>query len=171
VRDELLFLLTVTATNDNGDLSPQTIQIPIRSMLLYNSKNISISRSHEDHNLEEVIDASDPVFGYIAYPLAQISADQCEWILDPKYNTNIVVSVPFIEVNNVNNQRPISWTIPYAPLMPPIMPTSTPVWNLPSGFDQSLMTHLPLPPIAMGQTNNWQDFARFIWGQLTLGNY
>jgi hypothetical protein len=171
-RDELLFLLTVTTKNTSTPPTRQTIRIPINSMLMYNSKNISTARSHDDHNLEEVIDtSSDPVFGYLAYQLALISANQCEWLLDPKYNTNIALSVPFVEVNGVNNNSPVSWTIPYAPLIIPIMPTNTPVWNLPSEFDQSLMTPLTLPPNEIHSENNWQDFARFVWGQLTQGNY
>jgi hypothetical protein len=53
------------------------------------------------------------------------------------------------------------------------MPTNTPAWNLPSTYDPNLtpMTPLTLPPIGMNQTNNWQDFARFVWGQITQGKY
>jgi hypothetical protein len=170
-RDELLFLLTVTTTIDEAKTAHQTIKIPIDSMILYNAENISIARRHDD--LEENIDTSlEPVYGYLAYPLALFSASECKWTLDPKYNTNIFVTVPFIEVGKVSNETPVIWTIPYAPLISPIMPTKTPVWNLPSGFDQSLMIPLASPPSGnINQTNNWQDFARFIWGQITLGKY
>jgi hypothetical protein len=139
---------------------------------MYNGENLTISRSHSDDNLRQLIDtSSDPVFGYLAYPLAIVSANQCKWVLNPKYNSNISISVPFVEVNGVNNQSPVSWTIPYVPLVNPIMPTNTPLWNLPAGFDLNLMTPLALPPSGMNQTNNWQDFARFVWNQITLGNY
>ena len=173
-RDELLFLLTVTTTNNNVNPIRHTIKIPIESMFMHNAENLTITHSHDDHNLEQLIDtSSDPVFGYLAYPLAQVSASQCKWILDPKYNTNIVITVPFIEVDGVNNNSPYSWTIPYAPLINPVMPTSTPAWILPSESDpnQYPMTPLTLPPNGINQTNYWQDFARFVWNQITLGNY
>ena len=147
----------------------------MESMVLHNAENLTISHSHDDYNLEQVIDtSSDPVFGYLAYPLTQFSASECKWILDPKYNTNIVIAVPYIEVDEVSNKNLLFWTIPYAPLMNPIMPTNTPVWNLPAGVDpnQYPMTPLTLPPSGnIDQTNNWQDFARFVWHQITLGNY
>ena len=171
-RNELLFLLTVITKNNSVNPTRKTMQIPIKSMLIYNAENVSSTRSHDDHNLEEVIDtSSDPVFGYLAYQLSQVSANQCRWILDPKYNTSIVVSVPSIEVNGVDNKSPVSWKIPYVPLISSIMPINTPVWNLPSGFDQSLMTPLTLPPSEIKSENYWQDFARFVWGQITQGNY
>ena len=139
---------------------------------MYNSKNISTARSHDDHNLEEVIDtSSDPVFGYLAYQLALISKDHCEWLLDPKYNTNIVLTVPFVEVNGVNNESPVSWTIPYVPLVSPIKPVNTPVWNLPTDFNENLLVPLAVPPNERNSDNDWQEFARFVWNQITLGKY
>ena len=171
-RDELLFLVTVTTTNDNANPTHHTIKIPIESMFLYNAENLEISRSHGDHNLELVLDTSlVPVSGYLAYPLALISASECKWVLDPKYNTNIVITLPFIEVDDVSNKNPIFWTIPYAPLISPIMPVNTPVWNLPAEFNQNLLAPQATPPSEINSDNSWQEFARFVWNQITLGNY
>jgi hypothetical protein len=41
----------------------------------------------------------------------------------------------------------------------------------PPEFDQNLMSSLAQPPSGINQTNNWQDFARFVWGQIMQGNY
>ncbi len=171
-RNELLFLLTVAMKNNNANTARHTIKIPIQSMTMYNAENLTIMHSHDDHNLEQVIDiSSNPVFGYLAYPLAQVAANECKWILDPKYNTNIVITVPYIEVNDINNKSPLFWTIPYISLMNPIVPSDTYVLPIPPGYDQTLMTPLTLPPSDINQTTYWQDFARFIWNQITLGNY
>jgi hypothetical protein len=172
-RDELLFLLTVTTTNNNVNPIRHTIKIPIQEIVMHNAENLTIMHSHDDHNLEQLIDtSSDPVFGYLAYPLS-VAASQCEWVLDPKYNTNIVITVPFLEVDGINNKTPYFWTIPYASLINPIIPTIAAVPTLPPVFDQNLypMTPLASPPSDINQASYWTDFARFIWNQITLGNY
>jgi hypothetical protein len=172
-RDELLFLLTVTTTNNNVTPIHHTIKIPIQEMVMHNAENLTIVHSHDDHNLEQLIDiSSGPVFGYLAYPLS-VTASQCEWVLDPKYNTNIVITVPSVDVDGVSDGIPYFWTIPYASLIVPIMPTAVTVPTLPPVFDQNIypMTPLALPPSDINQANYWQDFARFVWNQITLGNY
>lgn len=138
---------------------------------MHNAEKITIIHSHNDHNLEQVIDTSaGPVFGYLGYPLSLVSAEQCRWILDPKFNTNIVITVPFLEVDSANNNTAYFWTIPYAPLFDLNLPPDLPDFNMPAGFDTNLMTPLPLPPSDINQANYWQDFGRYIWGQVTLGN-
>jgi len=170
-RNELLFLLTVTATNNNLYSTRHTIRIPIQEMVMHNAEKITIVHSHNDHNLEQVIDTSSvPVFGYLGYPLSLVSADQCRWILDPKYNTNIVITVPFLEVDSTNKKTSYFWTIPYAPLIDLNLPPDLPNFNMPAGFDTNLMAPLATPPSDTKQPNYWQDFASFIWGQVTLGN-
>jgi hypothetical protein len=174
LREELLFLVTVTMTNDNTNATRHTIKIPIESMTLNNAENLTISRSHDDHNLELLIDtSSEPVFGYLAYPLTQVLASQCKWILDPKYNTNIVITLPYIEVDGTSNKTPLSWTIPYAPLMNPIAPSNVAIPTLPPGYDANITPLIPsiLPPIGMSQNSNWQEFAKFVWGQITLSQF
>jgi hypothetical protein len=141
-------------------------------MVMHNAENLTIIHNHDDHNLEEVIDtSSEPVSGYLGYPLSQVTADQCKWVLDPKYNTNIVISLPFLEVDGINNQNPYSWTIPYAPLMNLNLPPDAPNFNIPLGFDQNLMAPLTVPPSDINQASYWQDFARYVWHRITLGNY
>ena len=171
-RDELLFLLTVTSSNsDNINLIRHKIKIPIGDMRLNNAENLFVQPTHDDHNLEQIIDTtSGPVFGYLAYPLTIFSGGQCKWVLDPKYNTNIVISVPYIEVDGVNRE-PFSWTISYTSLIDSILPSEVPDFNPPAGFDTSLITPMALPPTETSQIDYWQNFAMFVWGQLTLGKY
>lgn len=171
-RDELLFLFTVTTTNGNN-FTPvkHTVKIPIDRMTLNNSENLKAVPNHDDHNLEQPIDTtSEPVFGYLAYPLAMYSGNQCKWILDPKYNTNIVITVPTIEVDGEGNGQ-YSWTIPYVSLFGSAMPPEAPNFYLPPDFDINLMTPLALPPNELSNPNYLQDFGRYIWNQITLGSY
>jgi hypothetical protein len=171
-RNELLFLLTITTTNNgNLNLRPHTIDIPMSQMDLVNGEDLQIVPNHDDHNLDQPIQSSSkPVFGYFAYPLAVLANDECKWILEPKYNTNIVITVPTIQVDGVNG-GPYTWTIPYSPLIHVEAPPDPPVLMKPPEFDQNLMSSLAQPPSGINQTNNWQDFARFVWGQIMQGNY
>jgi hypothetical protein len=171
-RDELLFMLTVTMTNaNNPSLIRHTIKIPIQEMVMHNAENLTIIHNHDDHNLEQIIDtSSNPVFGYLGYPLA-VQTSQCKGVLDPRYNTNIVITIPYLEVDGASNKTPYFWTVPYSPLLKINLPPGVPNFILPPGFDTNLMTPLPLPPNDINQASYWQDFARFVWNQLTLGNY
>jgi hypothetical protein len=171
-RDELLFLLTISITNNGlASIAPHTIDIPIKDMALTNGEDLPISPKHDDHILDQPISSlSKPVFGYLAYPLAVMTNSECKWILEPKYNTSIVVTVPIIQLDGVG-QGPYTWTIPYSSLINAHILPNSPKLFAPQGFDQSLISTLPLPPSAINQTDNWQDFARFVWNQITLGNY
>jgi hypothetical protein len=171
-RNELLFLLAVTTKNNSISPIRHSIEIPVEGMVMHNAENLTITHSHDDHNLEQIIDTfSDPVFGYLAYPFAQVSANGCKWILEPKFNTNIVLTVPYIGVDGVQSKKPYFWTIPYAPLLYLSTPSSTPIYPLPLGYDQNQMTPSALPPRDINQPNYWQEFSRFVWNQVTLGNY
>ncbi len=180
-RDELLFLVTVTSTNNNNSNSiPHVIDIPISEMKLNNAGNLESIPGHDDHNLDQPINSSfDPVFGYVAYPLGVLNSNGCNWTLDPKYNTNIVITVPDIKINDATS-RPYTWTIPYKSLINANIPPD-PLMFIPApGFNPDLVFPLTKPPYPLSQPmvangSNpdlyWQDFARFIWNQVTLRNY
>lgn len=180
-REELLFLLTVTTTNNTINPKHHTIKIPIDNMNLNNAEDLKIKPSHDDHNLDQLMDtSSDPVSGYLAYPLAVLSGAQCKWILDPKYNTNIVIAltpttvapvVSSIEVDGVDNNTPYSWTIPYTFLINSVTTSNTPVSASHTTPDLTILAPYPLPPKDLNNDTDWQNFARFIWHQLTRANY
>jgi hypothetical protein len=171
-RDELLFLLTATSVTYNANPARHTFKIPIEEMVLHNAENLTILHGHDDHHLAQAIDSlADPVFGYLGYPLSQVTAEQCHWVLDPAYNTVIVVDVPYLEVDSIKKENQYYWTIPYVPLMGSESQADMPNFNIPAGFDTNLMTPQLAPPRDINQVNYWQEFARFVWRQVTKGNY
>ncbi len=172
-RDELLFLLTVTTINSgNINLSPHSIDIPIRQMFLTNGEDLQIEPRHDDHILDQPINSSSKsVFGYLAYPLAVMTNSECKWVLEPKYNTSIVITVPVLQIDGVSS-GPYTWTIPYSSLIHPNNPPDLSILMIPPGFDQTLLSPATLPPNGnIEQPNYWQGFARFVWSQVTHGNY
>lgn len=179
-RDELLFLVTVTATNNNMNSDSHVIDIPINELILNNAGNLASLPKHDDHNLDQPINPLfEPVFGYIAYPLAILKSDGCNWVLDPKYNTNIVITLSDIKVDNAPS-RPYTWTIPYKSLVDTDDYPDPLMFMVPPGFDPTQILPLSKPPYPMTTLTlpngsipdmYWQDFGRFIWNQITLGNY
>jgi len=167
-REELLFMVTVTSLGNNTNLNNHVIKIPIASLVLNNAENLQFPPSHNDFNLGQPINSSsEPVFGYLAYPLMQPSTEECKLTLDPKFDTNIVISLPSIEIDGVLS-GPYSWTIQYAPLLnSPISPES-PAFFIPQGFDPNQMSPLQTPPTGIKQAGRWQDLARFLWSKITL---
>ena len=179
-REELLFLVTVTATSNNNPTSiPRMIEIPIKQMVLKNAGNLETTPVHDDHNLEQPINSSlDAVFGYIAYPLGLLDSNGCIWTLDPKYDTNIVITLSDIKIDNASSRK-YTWTIPYKSLIDSSPPV-TPQYAAPTEFAldramPSVKPPFPMPSfiLSAGTDSNvyWEEFAKFVWSQITLGNY
>lgn len=170
-RNELMFLFTVTTPNNGLSPLQHKIKLPIESIHLLNSENLPIPHRHDDPNLEQNIDTTaESVSGYISFPFTVLSGNECKWILNPKYNTKIVVTMPYAEVDGVSDQTPYSWTIHYTALVNPIMPANIPSPVLPPGFNPTWMTPLFTPPTELNTAEYRQNFARFVWGQI-MGNY
>jgi hypothetical protein len=176
-RNEIIFLVTVITTqNENINGTPHTFDIPVREMILNNSEDLLIMPDHDDHNLDQPIDSSSGyVFGYLAYPFTTLNNNECKRILDPKFNTNIVITVSKILIDGTDNKAKYTWTIPYIPLVNTNAPTDPLMFNIPSNYDTNQISTLTAPP----QLNSngiipddyWSEFAKFVWNQLTLGNY
>ncbi len=118
--------------------------------------------------------SSEFAFGFISYPLAGVSSNGCNWLLDPTYNTNIVLSIPHITVDNVSN-GPYSWKFSYAPPLIGILPELIPNYNRPPDFTNGRITPTLLPPrlttnlsFPNGEEPEvyWEGFARYVWHQL-----
>jgi hypothetical protein len=184
-RNELLFLVIVSSTKyDNSTLNPAppVMDLPISEMVLINAEDLKVPPNHDDHTLEQPIYVScGPVYGYLAYPLAVEENAECKWLLDPTYNTSIVISAPSVLVNGAD-RGPHTWTIQYESLLDPGLPVWLPSFNsAPPGFDQNLLTPLtapPIPPVNLTTTMDensidlfWRDMARFIWGYVMLENW
>jgi hypothetical protein len=170
-REELLFMITVTSAGNNTNLNNHVVKIPIGSLVLNNAENAQVPPTHSDYNLGQPINSSaEAVFGYLAYPLVrQPSADKCKLTLDPKFDTNIVISLlnTSIEVDGFPG-GPYSWTIPYAALLNAPSSPEAPAFAIPAGYDLNQVSPLQTPPSGIKQGNRWQDYARFLWSKITL---
>lgn len=172
-RNELLFLVAVAITDGNFQTTAKhTLDIPISQMELVNSKNIHIQPSHNDQNLDQVISSSQVYeFGFIGYPVGIQVDGICEWVLDPQFNKNIVIVSHPITLNSTPNADFRTWTIPYVPLIDTGAPNGAPDFGQPP-YDASLFSSLFTPPARFDQVNQdlfWQDYARFVWKQITFG--
>ena len=178
-RDELLFYVTITTTNNDAPYAAvHMIDIPVYEIIMTNAEDLKVHPSHDDHILDQPINSSSkPVFGILAYPLAMMHENKCNWILDSKFNTSIVLSVSDIKVNGVSSNHPYTWIIEYLPLITADLPPVTPEFTIPLDFSLHQLTPLSNPPKplsspdAVSQDSYWQELARFTWNQITLGNY
>ncbi len=179
-RDELLFLITITGTKYDND-QPIVLDIPIEQINLMNASKQSVSPRHVDGNLNELIRLMrGPATGYLAYQIATKNGDSCDLTLDQKWNNNMTISVPNLQVDG-RDSGPRSWTIKYTPLMPIGSPSTGPfVPILPVGYDINRLSPSPIAPSPQANVpvrdriyNDpyWEDLARFIWGEITLDNF
>ena len=170
-RDELLFLLTISPLSSINPIH-HTVELPIDSIVLNNSENLQVSHSHDDHNLAQPFDtSSDAIFGYLAFPFTQLVNSECKWILNPKFNTNIVVTMPYLKVDGNKNGISYSWTIPYTSLINQTVTLDALNFNPPPGYDFTQVTPSSLPPTDISSPSSYDEsFAKFIWKQIT-GSY
>jgi len=174
-RNEFMFLVTIAATNyeDASNGNANVVQIPIDQMVLTNSAGLSVKPNHRDDNLAENIYLSRGAqSGYVAYQMGVKNKDQCDLLLDPQWNNKIVISIPGLQVNNID-YGPRTWTIESNPLFDSNMPPAAPLFSIPPDFDKNRLSPLLVPPSP--HTNNlvpdatyWEDMARFIWREITL---
>jgi|GEM_PF-1927874 len=176
-RDELIFFMTVlTTTNNSIGQESHKIRIPIDKMDIINADDVNVPPLHDDHNLAQQINSTfEPVFGYITYPFAMQHGTECSWVLNPDYNKKIVIVVPDVFVDDVSAGS-FTWVIPYAPLINSEFPAPAPTAAY---FDPSQMSNSMTPPgpvtslLIPGGTPEsifWQNYARFLWKQVVLGN-
>lgn len=107
-----------------------------------------------------------------------LDSNGCIWTLDPKYDTNIVITLSDIKIDNVSSRK-YTWTIPYKSLIDSSPPV-TPQYAAPTEFTldramPSVKPPFPMPSfiLSAGTDSNvyWEEFAKFVWSQITLGNY
>lgn len=170
-RDELLFLLTISPLSSINPIR-HTVELPIDSIVLNNSENLQVGHSHDDHNLAQPFEtSSDAIFGYLAFPFTQLVNSECKWILNPKFNTNIVVTMPYLKVDGNKNGISYSWTIPYTSLINQTVTLDALNFIPPPGYDFTHVTPSSLPPTEISNSSTYdENFAKFIWKQIT-GSY
>ncbi len=173
-RDELLFLFTLTMINKGSTDSPiPVLDLPIIKMVLTNGAWLEVKPKHADQILDQPINLSDgSVFGYFAYPLAVLdNKNVCNWVLEPKYNTSLVITMPNHKLDGVEINIPHSWTIPYSSLIHVESPEDLITSCMSAIFDENQLSPAKAPPISKNDSAYWLNFARFVWNQVAHGNY
>lgn len=173
-RGEILFMVTiVTDDQNNTNTSTALLDIPIEKMVLVNADGYHIGSKHYDHNLDQPFESS-AFFetGIIGYPAGiQINGD-CEWVLNPVYNRNLVIVGDSITTGQSAGQTH-TWTIPYKALVDPAAPA--PPVNPFALYDPSTYPLNPssVPPIPPDDLEVllpfWLEYARFVWCQVVQG--
>jgi len=179
MREELLFMMAVISPHNKTGLNNHVIKFDTTTLKLKDAEGLELSPGHIESNLGEPINVSSAaVFGYFGYPLVKQVEGNCKQVLDPTYNTKIVITLSDILVDNVHT-GPYSWTIAYMPLIDLKIPPPLPDFIVPQNYDQSIISPLVTPPneIQLTPQQNeiqhnalWQNYARFIWYIVTLGN-
>jgi len=176
LRSELLFLINVSFDN-NGQNTPPThvLDINIASLKLINTDNLSITPLHDDHNLDEpILSTQGSVFGFVGYPIGIQVNSGCAWVLNPQFNTNIVIVMKALTIDS-SVQKNLTWTIPYMPMLDTGGEINLNELNGSlQNFDSALLSPSFVPPVRQAGLGGddesfWREYARFMWGCLTAG--
>lgn len=172
-RKELIFIVTITSNSINmPGVTPHILDIPVDQLMLTNSADLKIGASHEEHNIDQPFNTlQEPEAGLLGYPIGISTVSECAWVLDPVYDTNIVLVVNSITLDGVDTGSH-TWVIPYIPLVVDATQQVVPLFTM-----QSLPSIPPIleprhyPPKDMATADFWSQYALFIWHKITLGNY
>ncbi|HNB55000.1 MAG TPA: hypothetical protein PK530_23825 [Anaerolineales bacterium] len=173
LRNELLFLVTISFYNRYpSQPTRHHLDIDVSNLKLTNTENLPVSPLHDDHNLDELIDSTQgAISGLIGYPLGLQVDKDCIWVLNPQFNTNIVIVMQSLLIDT-NEKETYTWTIPYMPLIDAgnDLKLSDPV-TLQTN-DLGIFFPITTPPtnieLSVESEVFWRDYARFVWGYLTL---
>ena len=173
-RGELLFLVSIITNNPDATLTLSSVlDIPIDKMMLVNADGLQVKPEHYDRNLDQPFESSRNFeSGILGYPIGVQRNGLCQWVLDPKYNRNIVIVGTSITTGQDINATH-TWTIPYEALVDPAAP-APPVDPF-SSFDPakinivSAVTTPPIPSDTSIQSTFWQDYSQFVRAQIMQG--
>lgn len=173
-RGEILFLVSIIANNLDASLtSPSILDIPIEKMMLVNADGLEVKPEHYDRNLDQPFESSNNFeSGILGYPIGVQRNGFCEWVLDPKYNRNIVIVGTSITTGQETNATH-TWTIPYEALVDPAAP-APPVDPF-SSFDPAKINSItavttpPIPSDTSIRSTFWQDYSQFVRAQIMQG--
>lgn len=173
-RGEILFLVSIIANNLDASLtSPSILDIPIEKMMLVNADGLEVKPEHYDRNLDQPFESSNNFeSGILGYPIGVQRNGFCEWVLDPKYNRNIVIVGTSITTGQETNATH-TWTIPYEALVDPAAP-APPVDPF-SSFDPAKINSItavttpPIPSDTSVRSTFWQDYSQFVRAQIMQG--
>lgn len=171
-REEFLFLVTLIPANRTvPGISNYIVEVTMDNTTLMDSSGTIVKPTHVEYNLKQPFHTQQPPeSGLMGYPMGLQTANGCASVLDPIYNTTIVIATESIQINGIVNE-PHSWTIPYAPLV------LDPEYSEPPLDSLSYLNLIPNPPTPLftppSEVNAafWVGYAQFIWGKITKGNY
>lgn len=173
-RGELLFLVTIISDNPNTSLAASSVtDIPIENLMLVNADGLQVAPAHYDRNLDQPFESS-AIFetGIMGYPIGVQRNGFCVWVLDPKFNRNIVIVGTSITAGQDTNATH-TWTIPYEALVDPAV--SAPPVDTSSFFDTTkinpttTVTTPPIPTDTSISSKIWQEYSQFVGTQIMQG--
>ena len=173
-RDELLFLVTIASSSNNGQ--PLIIKLPISNLALINPSNIKTLPTHYDHLLAETIDISKgPVFGIVSYPVSVRVGEDCVGFIN-QFTTSLTLDLEAQFTMGDKSYASLFWNIQYETLITVDDSYVTPVYdpNYLSRFSE--IGKPPTPYLSGAGTNDtdsiyyWEEMGRYYWDVLVEDN-
>ena len=169
-RDELLFVVTIVASSNNGQ--PLFVNLPIDKLALINPSNRKTLPTHFDHHLAEKIDVSKgPVFGIVSYPVSVKVGENCVGFID-QFTTSLAFDLEAPVTLGDKPYDSLYWNIPYEPLITGDDNYVTPIYDPSYDSRFSEIEKPPTPYLAGAGPNDtdstyyWEEMGRYFWGVL-----
>lgn len=164
-RNDLIFL--VTALPEGQPIGvPHSISLNINQMKMVNVNKIGVQPTHYDQNLDQSIDMSKDIFGYVYFPMFVDAGQGCVPTLDKVHDTKINIQTSSITIDGAETGLQ-SWTIDYRPLIETGSYGYAAVFGTPP-FDATMFPMPDSTQIDHTEDQFWQDYALFVWGQVIL---
>lgn len=184
-REELLFLITITASEYRDKILPDNglmIDIPLKDLTLTNSANLSVVRRHADQILDDEINLrSGPEYGYLGFPIAVQKDGVCQLVIDTTWDTSLTLHTPNLIVDSTMRSS-LTWGIGMHPLVDMNAPSidldelmqmgsvTTPTTEA-SYYSPIEDPPLPINGISKTEIDYWDTYwdhmSRYIWYYLT----
>ncbi len=183
-REELLFMVTLSASEYRDRILTDNeilVDLPINSLTLTNSSNLSVIRGHADPILDDEINLrGGPEFGYLGFPLAVEKDGICQLVMDKRWDTSLTLHAPNIFVG-YTQRGALTWGIGVHPLVDMNAPNIdldelTKIGSIPSAPEANYYNPSEYPPTPVNGVSKteidywdtyWDDMSRYIWYTLT----
>lgn len=164
-REKLIFFLSAFQVNQNGEgVKSHTLGMDVNRLSLVNASGFKIKTAYYDHNLDQPIVLPQHTNGFLYFPLSVVYKEVCTEVLNPTYNTKIILQLPLINIDGVSS-GPFSWTIDYTYLLN--------TGNFSYGSNHYVPPDTEIrssntPPTATEISDAfWEQYAKFMWAKLT----
>lgn len=176
VREELLFLMTITYSKYDPPTAPEInmvrLHIPMGELALVNSRNTRIPAYNIDPPLrQEIITSRGPSAGYIAFPVGVGSAENCAQSIELRWNTVINVHIGRVTINGTDYAHPLAWSVKYHPLVDMDNGRISPRFSYPAPPSIPINHEPPKPEkgisAELANAGYWQEMGLHVWGYVT----